>query len=397
MIKYGGGAAIISGGAKVVTDLSNISKSVSQANHTFQKAMKMTNGKPSRKVTMAPVSINKKFINRAPRTTHRVGGGVRIVNDELINGTINGSTSFTVQNSYYIQPGDATTFPWLSVQAAQYEQYKIHKLEFVYIPSINTSASGDVMLLADYNVSDPVPTSEAIAIDHPYCVLGSVWDPITFRCDISKMSPLGPRKFVRTVSVAGDQKTFDGGRFHICTNNGSAVAIGKLLVHYDIEFFVPQLNPLSYLLPTLTSRFYLDATQTLPDNAPTNVLWNYTGSTLPALDPLRFAFSSGVIKNAAWTQTTPPAGCYLIEALCNFADATNEVDSVQLYFVKNSAQYPTNTARFKAQAQCGINTELVWRDIISFNGTDTFEVIVLSNWILGAGTLESAVLTVRLA
>jgi len=66
-------------------------------------------------------------------------------------------------------------------------------------------------------------------------------------CDLLSRSLNGPynRHYTRPAALAVnlDVKTYDSGQLHLCTVDGTAVSWGKLWVDYDIDFFLPQLNP----------------------------------------------------------------------------------------------------------------------------------------------------------
>jgi len=87
---------------------------------------------------------------------HNTGETVRIRHREFL-GNVNGSIAFTTQ-TYNINPGLKSSFPWLYSTAASFEQYKIEGMiiQFVStcgnaIASTNNSL-GTVCLSTDYNV-----------------------------------------------------------------------------------------------------------------------------------------------------------------------------------------------------------------------------------------------------
>jgi hypothetical protein len=319
------------------------------------------------KLTLAPAAIGN-TITSVRSTSVVTSSGVRIRNRELINGSINGSVSYAVMGTYPLQPGMATTFPWLSVQAAQYEQYRIHSCRFIVIPVVSTNTAGDVILLADYNVTDPPPGSEIQALDHPGAVCGSAWEKQTFTCQPRDMHAIGPRKFIRTVNVAGDQKTFDCGVFYVAMNNGAATPYVKLFVEYDIEFFTPQLTPSLALAPSMTSYFNSTSTQIMTNATPTAALM----TNAVGFDPLRFGYlyTGGVF--------IPPAGTYQVTAMILYSDTTTEVYKGTLAFYVNGFIYPSSTV-YAAALSSGVSGEegsLSLSAVIPFNGLQAFSVEV---------------------
>jgi len=340
--------------------------------------------------TYVPAAIGRTITSTLPRTTRSKTGTVCVAHRELIDGSIGYSSSFEVQNSFFLQPGDKNTFPWLSIQAAQYEQYRFKRLSFTFVPIVGTSVAGDVMLLADYNVQDPPPVSEQDALDHPGARTGSVWESHMFKCDISKMHALGPRKFIRTSAVAGDPKTYDCGQFHICTNNISVVsaAIGKLFVDYEVEFFVPQLNPRTENSPTVTSYFDYNTSQPIVSGVEKLVSFG----RINGWDPLRiFPLSSSV--EAVFT---PPAGCYRIYFSANLKVTINALNSYQIYFLKDGAISP---AAIFSDGYINPFSSLAQHEaILSFNGDETLAVaLVVTAAASGTLSLNEAMLILSLA
>ena len=56
-------------------------------------------------------------------------------------GEINGSTSFTVQQSYNLNPGLSATFPWLAQIASRFQEYRLKGAVFHYVPTSGTAVS----------------------------------------------------------------------------------------------------------------------------------------------------------------------------------------------------------------------------------------------------------------
>jgi hypothetical protein len=312
----------------------------------------------------------------APQITRGVNS-MRIRHRELIAAAVAGSTGFVVQNVFALNPGLASVFPWLAPQAQQWQQYTVHGIRFIWVPIAPTSTAGDVYLVPDYDASDPTPTTETQAADNVDAVVDSCWQDI--KCDLSVkgMMGLGPRRFVRPCAMAGDVKTFDVGKFFLCTNNESGTStIGKLFVEYDFEFFEPQNDPNPDTTPMQTSFFTQHAAESFVSATAKAVAWD----TL-VYDPLTIgAGSSGTF--------TPPAGCYRIEATVSASDTANETSSLTLEIFKNGASL-TNKAKTFAQASGGASGTAFASTVLAvlpMNGTDTFAVMAT---VTGTGTLAS--------
>jgi hypothetical protein len=326
----------------------------------------------------APVGLSNRFVSRRARIKRGRKGPTVITHRELINGSVAGSTSFTIQSTYPLNPGNATTFPWLSTQASQYEEYRFRKVTFEYVPIAPTSTQGDILLVPDYDSSNPAPLNETQAIDHVDATIDVVWKPLTMVLSPKDMHALGPRKYVRsTVNVVGDIKTFDCGNLYICTNNETGTGtIGKLFVSYEVELYTPFNGPTAPIVPTLTSQFHHTANQNITTATPTLV-------NFETLDwnPLGITLSTG-------NTFTPPAGVYRLEAVVTFVDSSTEAFSAISTWFKNGAAVFTSSGVASA-IPSGANTYITQyiTAIVVASGTDTF---ALSTTLTGAaGTLTA--------
>jgi len=208
----------------------------------------------------APVAVSNTRISRSAQITTRKGC-TTITHRELVDGAVSGSTVWTLQDTYDLQPGNAVTFPWLSSTANQYAEYSFRKLTFEYVPFCATSTAGGIILTPDYDSSNPPPTSEAMAVDHKDCIVDSVWKDIRCNLSVRDMHALGPRKFTRAFLAAGDIKTFDCGKLYVSTDNcAGSNATGKLFVSYTVDLFTPVLIPTA-IQPRQCCMFYNSSAQ----------------------------------------------------------------------------------------------------------------------------------------
>lgn len=179
---------------------------------------------------------------------HKNGQTIVVRHREFI-ATLNSATTFTVQNSFDINPGNATLFPWLSGVASRFQEYKIRGMVYHYIPTSGSavastnSALGAVMLQTSYRASDSAPTSK-IEMLNEYNSNESVpcetfCHPI--ECD-PKENPFNVQ-YVRTVDTptTEDKLLYDLGTTHVavqgCQTDGNP--IGDLWVTYEIELKKP--------------------------------------------------------------------------------------------------------------------------------------------------------------
>lgn len=171
------------------------------------------------------------------------GKSCRVQHKEFIQ-NVSGTTNFTVALFLALNPGLAGTFPWLANIANNFEQYRAHMVRFCYLTRTGTNIPGSVMIAPDYDASDVQPVSEQILSNYAEIVEDAPWKDLCCVLRPSGMHALGPKKFVRSGLVPGqDLKTTDIGSIILATVDGTAVNWGKLWVEYDFEFFEPQLNP----------------------------------------------------------------------------------------------------------------------------------------------------------
>lgn len=362
-------------GAAAVASILSSAAAVASAAKSVPKGKK----KSSRKMknfssSSAPVAISTRTVSTRANT-RQLKNGVRVENTELIEGSISGSTVWALQKTYALNPGLAATFPWLSIMAAQYQEYRFRRLEFEWVAFAPTSTQGDVILSPDYNAADQPPLTEVDAVDHVGSITDSCWKKFSCRLNPADMHALSDKKYLRPCAVAGDIKTFDVGKFYVSTNNevGSS-PIGKLFVHYDVELMTPLNGPSTFTLPVYTSQFINVGSQTFTTVTRANVLYPTS-----LYDPLNFynGYSSGTFK--------PPAGVYRIRACMSAFEGHAETFEAVLYFRKNSAAVGPQTDLLVTSPLDGIFPICV-EGIIAFNGSDTFDVSCTMTFAVGPGS-----------
>jgi hypothetical protein len=200
--------------------------------------------------TVSTNSIVKQSLKAASSIPmmHNDGQTVVIRHREFL-GEIRSSTAFTVQASYELNPGNASTFPWLSGIANKFQEFKFRGVVFHYIPSSGSAISGTspslgtVMLQTTYRSSDVAPSSKVEMLNE-YCANEVVpHEPMAhpIECD-PKENPFNVM-YVRTGSPpAGDSKLmYDLGVTHVATTGqlASGNAIGDMWVSYEVELKKP--------------------------------------------------------------------------------------------------------------------------------------------------------------
>ncbi len=300
-------------------------------------------------------------------------GGERICHSELVT-TVAGSVNFAA-TKYVINPGDSTTFPWLSAQAQRYEQYRFHSCRFELLTRSPTTVTGSAILAPDYNASNPPPATEAEVTAYKGAVEDVPWRDMSMFLDVQDMHPLGPRKYVRDGNVAGDLKTYDVANLFVCTTGqADTTNISKLWVHYDVELFVPQINTSG----TGSSCF---------------ALFNVSGD---------ITFSTGVAKVLAFDEVienscaatnasgafTLPKGSYLVMVDVVSCYGSAGASNTELKLRKNAAvlSIPISSDIVVTNTGAGDCFGQHMTGFVEVNGTDTVDVFMEMT---GTGTLTA--------
>lgn len=171
-----------------------------------------------------------------------------IVRHKEFLGEISGSTTFTVQQSYNINPGLASTFPWLAPIAARFQEYNLRGMVFHYAPTSGTAVSstsaalGSVMIQTSYRAGDNPPTNKQEMLNE-YWSTETV--PFESTCHPIECSPKeNPYNlhYVRTggLPTGSDQLLYDMGTTYVATSGmQSNNVVGDLWVTYEIELKKP--------------------------------------------------------------------------------------------------------------------------------------------------------------
>jgi hypothetical protein len=173
------------------------------------------------------------------------------VEDEYIAEVIGPGTGANFNNvAYSINPGQVSTFPWLSKIAAQWEKYHFNSLEFYYKPEVTGFAtagqSGKVILSVDFDASDAPPASKQQMEDTMPHADGM--PAVTTRMPLMarQLHSLYSTLYVRPGGLPGasDIKTYDAGNFNIATQglNSNSATLGELRVKYNVTLSVPVLE-----------------------------------------------------------------------------------------------------------------------------------------------------------
>ena len=209
-----------------------------------------------------PIALHQHYSQRRP--SYRGVRGERhftISNTELV-GDVNvardsdAATAAGFQiTSFPINAGNPDLFVWLAELAAEYELYKFVELKLHFVPTLPTTAAGQVFLIPDYDPTDPQPVTAQTAMVVPGAEIGSIYEPVTMNLDIKAlnncMSPMGHGYYVAHPDDGGipgaDLRLVDSGTVYVATRGMEATSlalshlvVGSLYVSYRCELSLPQ-------------------------------------------------------------------------------------------------------------------------------------------------------------
>jgi len=340
-----------------------VKENVVNKNNNTKKEGKKKKRRDRRKVggDEAPLAIGRRMGVNQPMINNT--GRMCVIRHREFVGEILGNSTFKVQHALVLNPGMMLSFPWLSKMASNWEQYSFKNLIYNYIPRCSTLTSGSIMLVPDYDSLDQSPASKSSALSYSDSIEDSSWKSLSCRLRKESLQPIGPKKYIRSGNVAGDLKTYDGGKMLVCVQGQADTSvIGDLWVSYDIHLFVPQTE--SQDGPTRANNYYQPNTPTIGLG---NGILTFPGQVG---DPLRITVTNNQIF-------TPPKGTYWVCYSGTLGgNGGTEISTSIAFYINGSAHANTEVTQETFSNYSGTNPEvnLFTQHVITFNGTDTLEV-----------------------
>jgi len=229
----------------------------------------------------------------AAYATQQVGKGaqvqqskdsIRVRHREFI-GNVTGSVNFTVALTFAVNPGIASSFPWLSGIAQNWETYRFRSLRLCSYTRTGSNVPGSILLAHDPDSSDDPPSSEQVMSTYESLVEDAPWKDMCLNVAKVGLKDIGPRKFIRTAALAANQdiKLYDSGNLFVATVDGTAVAWSKLWVEYDVELYTPQLPPAGFVASgTITNAGGVGCAAATPLGTSRTILGNLISSATSA-------------------------------------------------------------------------------------------------------------------
>lgn len=170
---------------------------------------------------------------------------------EYIGDLYSSPTSGGFQNtSYAINPGNLTAFPWLSVIAQNFDQWRPNGIVICFkSTSANWNGTnqqlGTVIMASDYDLTDPAYSSKIEMENTEFAVSGrscdSILHPLECNPDERQVKILKCRGITNPTD---NKQWYDLCNFQIATFGvtGESVNLGEIWITYDITFYKEQLN-----------------------------------------------------------------------------------------------------------------------------------------------------------
>lgn len=292
--------------------------------------------------------------------------------------------------SYPVNPGQVTSFPWLSTVASRFEKYHFEFLEFYYKREVSEFATngqvGKVMLSFDADASDAPPgTKTQIEATEPHRD-GMPCENIRLVIPPKMFNKFNDGYFIRPAGLPGaaDIKTYDIGNLNIATqgilNN---VEIGELHVRYRVKLMIPVIEnagaPANNSVAQLIESPGISPATTVYADVPFNDTTAADG----------YINGLNVNLNGGSGQLILPAGNYLIDVTLKFV-ASGSATNFNLNTYKNDtlllpAASQPELAFVAAQVTSG---ELSQTFYMSSNGTDYVAVQAMATYSTGTITIS---------
>lgn len=212
---------------------------------------------------------------------HSANQSVIVRHREYVTDVVSSATplGFTAQ-SYSINPGLVTSFPWLASLASLYQEYEFRGLIYEYvstsadaIASSTNTALGSVMLATQYRANAPAFTNKVSMLNEYFANDGKPSDDIChpIECD-PKENPF-QIQYIRSGSIGTNEdiKLYDLGTFYIASVGvqGASVNMGELWISYEVELKKPIAQTAINNVSTLSAHYQsTTAIATAPLNNP---------------------------------------------------------------------------------------------------------------------------------
>jgi hypothetical protein len=271
----------------------------------YSKMMQGGQGSKRGKLSnLAPIKGNRPYVTHVPLRCEPLGD-------------VSGSVAFVVQKFLAINPGQASTFPWLSGIAGSYEFYEFKKLWFEFktssgeVVSGSNPALGRVVMVTNFDSTADAFSDKIAAETYEGMTVGAPYDKVIRHKVNASGRRLGQslpirERYVRTGSLPTnrDPEFCDVGNFQFVTSGMPAAnIIGELWVHYEVDLIKPLISTATIASGPLADGYYGD---------PASTAAIFAGSVVT--DPSTLTAAGYVTRDDVATITFNVTGTYYLTA-----------------------------------------------------------------------------------
>lgn len=193
--------------------------------------------------TNQPVARTHVRPNMAPKI-RQVREGCVITHREYVYDVTRNVNVFAT-DTFSINPGLASTFPWLSQIAGRFESYTFERLDFIYETTVSTATAGSIMMAVDFDASDASPATKVQLMSYAGATRAAPWQAVRLVTSAIDRKKMVTERYTRTgaLQVGADIKTYDVGNFFLSTIGIAApnATLGELYVEYTVRLRTPQI------------------------------------------------------------------------------------------------------------------------------------------------------------
>lgn len=247
-------------------------------------------------------------------------------------GDLTSSVGFTPQ-TFSLNPGLETTFPYLSNIASNFQEYKFRGLIFEYKSTSSTvvtganTAMGTVSMVAQYRSDAPPLTSKLSLLNEMWSAEGRPSDTFIMPVECDPRENPVSIQYVRTGALPPNQdvKLYDLAKVTIATQGQQTAGtiIGELWISYEVELLKPILGSGSNNMNDDAARYSrIGATNAAPIGFPGVTFYDTIGLVLTnnsiSMPPGKYGTYA---INITWTATAVVAVAPLVSSF--FGTLTN--------------------------------------------------------------------------
>lgn len=183
-----------------------------------------------------------------PAVTNLADKGVRISHTEFL-GVVTSTTTFA-NTVYGVNPGLATTFPWLSKLAVNFQQWQIHGCLVTFVSQMTDavatfSALGSVAIAANMNPAERPCGNQMEMEQLKFCAVSKPSNNIVAPVECARYSASNNSYFVRNgpVPESASLMDYDHGTIQVAVNAcpAAGIVLGRLYIAYDISLLNPRM------------------------------------------------------------------------------------------------------------------------------------------------------------